>query len=407
MKPLEEAQQEVFAAFAPVGRGRRALLAALDHFAAEPVVAQAAAPPFDQSAMDGYALRADDTKGASPDAPVTLPVRGESRAGGPPPPPLSPATAMRIYTGAVVPEAADAVQLQEQVRASAQTIELTEPVAPHANIRRRATDTRPGTQLLATGDRIGSGEIALLASQDIASVTVFQKPRVAILATGDELRDIGEPDQPGRIVNSNGYALAAQVLEAGAEPWVLPIARDLRGDVADALRTGLRADVLLISGGVSVGDYDVVRAALAEVGVTLAFWKVNIKPGKPLAFGTFGAVPVLGLPGNPVSTWLSFELFARPGLRKMLGDPLPFRTRASVTMTRSIARRPGRTEIIRVRLSRRGGELLAEPLTQQGSGSLPSLARVDALALVPAEQATVGQGDRLEALVLRSGGAPA
>jgi molybdopterin molybdotransferase len=255
---------------------------------------------------------------------------------------------------------------------------------------------------LPANSELLAGEIALLASQDYAALSVFRRPRVAILCCGDELREIGEPARPGAIVNSNGYALSAQVLLAGAEPWLLPIARDTREDVAAAVGTALAgADVLVLSGGVSVGDYDVTRAGLEAAGVALSFWKVRMKPGKPLSFAKHGRIPVLGLPGNPVSAWVTFELFVRPGLRKMLGDPAPERPRLAVRLAAALKRKPGRAEFARARLLRDDQGFIAQLLPRQGSGSLPSVVGVDALLEIAPECEALERGATLSALLLR------
>ena len=204
------------------------------------------------------------------------------------------------------------------------------------------------------------------------------------------------------IVNSNAYALSAQVSAAGGEPVIVEKARDTREDVARALRAALREDVVVLSGGVSVGDYDVVREGLADAGVELAFWAVRMKPGKPVSFARHGAVPVLGLPGNPVSAWVTFELFVRPGLRRMLGDPRPQRPRVQVTLESALRHTPGRTEFARARLVRRGGQLFAQPLARQSSGALSSMVSVDALLEIPAERADLSAGTTLNAVLIQS-----
>jgi molybdopterin molybdotransferase len=401
MKSVDDARAEILAAFAPIGVERVPLLAGLGRFLSADVLAQSDAPPFDNSAMDGYALRGAQTTGAAREAPIALRVRGESRAGGPVPAALSPASAVRIFTGAAMPADADAVVLQEDTTRDGDLVLVREAVRPGANVRKQGSDLRAGELALAKHTRLSPGELGLLASQDLASVAVYRRPRVAILSTGDELRDIGELARPGSIVNSNAYALAAQVLEAGAEPWVLPPCRDQLEEAQAAIRAGLLADVLVICGGVSVGEYDVVRDALVAAGVSLSFWKIRMKPGKPVAFARAGAVPVLGLPGNPVSAWVTFELFVRPGLRKMLGDPRPERPRLWVQLSQSIKRTPGRTEFARARLHVDGhGSVLAEPLARQGSGSLPSVVCVDALLVLPAESETLAAGARVEAILL-------
>lgn len=400
MKTVDEARAEILSAFLPIGEERVMLLAGLGRFLSQPIAARHDAPPFDNSAMDGYALRASHTLDASDQTPVALPVRGESRAGGPAVEPLAEHAAMRIFTGAPMPDGADAVVLQEDTTREGDILSVREAAREHDNVRRRGSDLRAGQPMLARGARLMPGELGLLASQDIASVTVYRRPRVAILATGDELRDIGEPTRPGSIVNSNAYGLAAQVLEAGGEPWVLPPCRDVLSEAQAAIVAGLGADVLVICGGVSVGEYDVVRDALVAAGVELAFWKISMKPGKPVAHARAGRVPVLGLPGNPVSAWVTFELFVRPGLRKMLGDPRPERPRVPVTLAQPITRRPGRTEFARARLRAEPSGLVAELLSRQGSGSLPSVAGVDALVILPAERDTLPAGTALEAVLL-------
>ncbi len=401
MKSVDEASAEIFAAFDPVGTERVGLLEALGRYAAEAVFARYALPSFDQSAMDGYAVRSADIVGATATRPVELPCVGESRAGGDAPSELGAASVMRIFTGAMLPAGADAVVLQEDTTREGALVRIRESVRMDANVRRGASDLAEGTLCVAKGSRLGSGEIGLLSSQDVARISVLKRPRVAILCTGDELRDIGEPARPGSIVSSNSYALAAQVLEAGAEPWVLPAVRDDRSLAASAIREALAADVIVISGGVSVGDYDVVRSALADVGIALAFWKIQMKPGKPVSFAKHGRTPVLGLPGNPVSSWVTFELFVRPGLRKMLGDPTPFRRRAQVRLAGPITRSTGRVEFARARLAMaQDGSLVAHLAARQGSGSLPALLGVDALVVLPADRAALDATDALEALVL-------
>jgi molybdopterin molybdotransferase len=401
VKTVEQASAEILSAFAPVGNETVSLLDGLGRFLAEPIVAGLALPPFDNSAMDGYALCASDVGGARADSVIELPVRGESRAGGEPPPALTEGSVMRIFTGAQLPAGADAVELQEKVERVGNNVRFATSLAPYANVRRRGSDVAPGERVLLAQSELGPGEIALLASLEQRSLRVFRRPRVAIVCTGDELRDLDEPARPGSIINSNAYALTAQVLAAGGEPVLLAKARDTREDVARAVREALVADVVVLSGGVSVGDYDCVRDGLADAGITLDFWSVRMKPGKPVSFARHGRVPVLGLPGNPVSAWVTFELFVRPGLRTMLGDPSPHRPRVQVVLATGIKRSAGRTEFARARLTRREGELLAEPLARQSSGALSSMVGVDALLEIPADCSELSPGTLLNALLLR------
>jgi molybdopterin molybdotransferase len=395
VKNVDEAAAEILAAFAPNDEERLPLLSALGRFLAREVHAQHDAPPFDNSAMDGYAVRAHETAGATRERPIALRVEGESRAGGPPPPALI--SAQRIFTGAVMPEGADAVVIQEDTRRDGERLDVLETIKAGGNVRKRGSDLRAGQPMLPRGARLGPGELGLLASQDLASAVVHRRPRVAIISTGDELRDIGETARPGSIVNSNGYMIAAQVLEAGGEPWMLPPVPDELEAATNAIRAGLRADALVLIGGVSVGEYDFVRDALAAAGVTLDFWKIRMKPGKPVAFGRAGTVPVLGLPGNPVSAWVTFELFVRPGLRRMLGDQTPQRARGRVRLAASIERRAGRTEFLRARLD----GAVAHLFPRQGSGTIPSIAQVDALVIVPGESEHLPANSELSAILLR------
>jgi molybdopterin molybdotransferase len=383
MKSVHEAEAETLAAFSPVGTERCSLLAAQGRYLAESLAARYDAPSFDNSAMDGYALIAADALRAAPDVRVELRLAGESRAGDGPSGPLLSGETYRIFTGAPLPSGADSVEMQENVASAAGRVALSAPPRVGQHVRRRGSDFVAGACLLEAGAHLGPAEIGLLASQDHASVPVFRRPRVAIVATGDELREIGEPARPGRIVNSNAYMLAAQVHEAGGDPWVLPVAKDVREAVVESLQTALRADVVVLSGGVSVGDYDVVRDALADVGLTLDFWKVSMKPGKPLAFARHGRVPVLGLPGNPGSSFLSFELFARPGLRRMLGDLRPQRARVPARLASDLRRKAGRTEFVRVTLDLAVSPWTATPLAHQGSGNLRSIATAHGLLEVP------------------------
>lgn len=401
MKSVEEASAEILEAFCPIGEERLPLHEALGRHASHEIMAARPSPAFANSAMDGYAVRAADVASASAQRPVRLPVRGESRAGSQLVPALEPGAAIRIFTGAPMPEGADAVVVQEDTTREGAVVQVRFAAEPGHHVRSVGSDFPGGAPLVTQGDRFTSGTLALLASQSVGSVRSFSRPRVAVLCTGDELRELGEPERPYSIVNSNAYGLAAQILEACAVPVVLPVVGDDLSQVTAAVRAGLKHDVLLLSGGVSVGDYDVGKQALAEAGVTLGFWKVAMKPGKPLSFGQWGAVPVLGLPGNPVSSWVCFELFVRPGLRKMLGDKTPQRPRIQVTLSHPLSRKPGRTEFIRARLIQRDNAFVAEPLPRQDSSSLASLSQVDALIVLPKDQADFDTHSPLVALVLR------
>jgi molybdopterin molybdotransferase len=400
MRPIREALESMMPAFAPLGPERVPLVHAYERFLYGPVSAREDAPPFDNSAMDGWAVRSDDLKSASPEAPVELTKAGEVFAGGAPPPDVQPGTAVRIFTGARVPESADAVVLQEHVTTEGDRVRFERPAKPDQHIRHRASDLGAHRPMLQAGARLSAGELGLLASQRYASVDVHRRPRVALLCTGDELRDVGDPAEPGTIVNSNAYALRAQIEEAGGVPWVLPNVPDDPKATEAAVRSALSADVVISVGGASVGEHDYVRTALEAAGVTLNFWKVKMKPGKPLIFGTYGSVPIVGLPGNPVSALVTFELFVRPGLRQMLGDRGPYRPRIRARLARDHRHSPGRTELARATLHRRDNKLEAAPLRLQGSGSLPSVVGFDALLVLPPDVEHFEAGTELDAIAM-------
>lgn len=397
MKSVAEALREVVAAFEPRDVVERPLLAAHGAALAEDIVSGRDLPAFDDSAMDGYAVRHADLAASG----GGLPVVGASAAGGAAPMPLGPMSAMRIFTGARLPTGADTVVIQEDVERAGDRITVLRAPTAGANVRRRGSDLAAGSVAVARGATLGAGEIGLLAALDRGVVRVHRRPRVAIVCAGDELRDIGAPRTPGSIVNSNAYALAAQITEAGAEPWVLPPARDNVEDIAARLREALRADCVVSAGGVSVGDHDHVRAAFERAGIEARFWKVAIKPGKPLLFGVRGGVPVLGLPGNPVSAMVTFEVFVKPGLRRMLGHARPYPAPIEVELAAATRHSTGRTEFARAALRVEGGRLVAHLHARQGSGAMSSMAGVDALVVLAADREGFEARERVPALELR------
>jgi len=370
---------------------------ALGRVLAEPVRARQAIPPFSYSAMDGYALASNDLGGAGP---FRLEVRGESRTGRPASP-LVPGTAAAISTGAEVPAGADTIVPRELVERSGETISLRERGRPGQHIRRSGEDLEVGAVALAPGVRLGPSALGLLASLDTTEVVVARRPRVTILCTGDELRAPGSAATPGTIPESVSPPLAALASLAGAVVRRLPPVRDEREATERAIAAGLAdTDLLLTVGGGSVGDHDWVRPALEAEGVALDFWKVAIKPGKPLAFGrhTRGPAWVLGLPGNPASAVITFSLFGLPLLRALQGDREPLPRTVTLPLAVPLTHKTGRLEFIRVRLETRNGTLQAIPLENQASGALTSLAWADGLALVPAEVETLPAGALIEVL---------
>ncbi len=398
MRSIEDALASMLPAFRPLGEEEAALLDSAGRYLSRDVVARLDSPSFDNSAMDGYAVRAQDVAQASDDAPVELPVRGESRAGGPLPPSLMPGTACRIFTGAPMPEGADAVVIQEDTEEAGAKVRVRVPSREAKHVRARGSDVCSGTTLLRAGDRLWPGEIGLLASQNIDRVHVFRRPKVALLSTGDELRELGAKLDPGAIVNSNVYVLSEMLTALGVIALPLPAARDDLGEIEAAIRQALEADVVLTMGGVSVGAYDFVHEAFSRLGVEPSFWKVRIKPGKPIAFARHEGKPVVGLPGNPISAMVTFEILVAPCLRAMLGDPKPHPIPVVARLGHAYQRRPGRTEIARGVASRDGDDIVVTLHDQQGSGSLPSFVGINALVILPADAAELRPGDRVEVL---------
>ena len=378
--PFGEAVARLLAG-APSPRAERVLLAdAAGRVLLEPVSAAGPLPPFDHSAMDGYAL---DTGSLAGEPPWVVRVEGESSAGKTAPA-LKAATASRIFTGAAVPEGADAVVMQEHVTAEDGAIHLATRPKRGQNIRRRGEDMAEGAVAIPAGTRLTAGALALAAMLDRADVAVARRPRVTVVCTGDELRAAGSAPAPATIPESNSGALAALARQAGAEVRVAPIVGDSPEAVDRALREALdQADVVVTVGGVSVGDYDVVRPALERAGVTLDYWRVAIKPGKPLAVGRRQDTRVVGLPGNPASAIVTFVLFGMPLLRALQGDAHPRPLLLPARLAAGRKRPLDRLELVRCTLGVEAGALVARPHDNQSSGAATSLASSDGIAFVP------------------------
>lgn len=363
----------------------------------EDLVAPADLPGFDYSSMDGYALRARDLEG---EPPHRLPVRGESRTGAVPGA-LAPKTAMRIFTGAALPEGADAVVMQENVAREGDIAVITTKTRPGQSVRKRGEDLRAGSVAIAKGTRLRAAHLALAASLDRAHIAVAKRPEVAFLATGDELRRPGTDPVPGTIPESNTVALRAMARRAGAHAKAYPYVRDDRAATERAFASALaEADVVVTIGGVSVGDHDLVRPALEAVGVKLDFWRVAIKPGKPLAIGTKGRTIVLGLPGNPASAMVTFALFGMPLLRALQGDAHPVPKLHRAKMTRAHAHDPGRLELARASVSHGPDGLMVTTFGNQASGASTTMAQADAIVFIPEDATGVSAGADVDVLLL-------
>jgi molybdopterin molybdotransferase len=389
---IAEARERVLAEVSPLPPEEVPLEGALGRVLAEDARAAEDLPPFDSSAMDGFALI------AGPDA--ELAIVGESRAGHPAEVALGAGEAMRISTGAAIPGGADAVVPIERVEVRDSRVAVPATKAG-ANVRRAGEDLRSGEAVIPAGTEIGPAELAVLAALGLPSVGCGARPRVAVLVTGDELVAPGEPLGPGQIRNSNGYAIAGLASRAGAGVLPTRIVRDDRDATEAALGEALdAADVVCVSGGVSVGPHDHVKPALAALGVEERFWGVRLKPGKPTWFGVRGEKLVFGLPGNPVSAMVTFHLFARPALRRLAGaDILDTRVRAIADV--ALPRTPERDQVIRCRLSVRDDGFHVEPTKAQGSHVLSSMLQADAFALVEAGEGEIAAGERVDIEVLR------
>jgi molybdopterin molybdotransferase len=394
----DEARKIILERVSPLGSEVVPALDAAGRVLAEDFAAPWDFPAWDNSAMDGYAVRAEDAKGAA-----TLGLSAYIPAGAAGSEPLVPGTAAKILTGAPLPAGADAIVPFEDAEERDGAVTIPAPVRPGAHVRRRGEDIRAGEGILPAGTILGPAEVSLLASCSRLSIAVFRRARVAILSTGDELVEPGGSLAPGKIYDSNALALAAAVRQAGAEPTLLGIARDDRQSLRARLAEGLRADALVTSAGVSMGDRDLVRQVLDELDVRQVFWKIDIKPGRPTAFALRGGTPVFSLPGNPVSTLLTFEQFVRPALLRMMGHRRVFRPLVTAVFQDAIPRKPGRVSFVRVRLERRGSELLARSAGKQDTGILKTMIQADGIAVVPAEHGDLLPGSRVEVEVIRGG----
>jgi molybdopterin molybdotransferase len=382
---------------APLPGERVPLAEALGRALAEDLVTEAALPAHDASTMDGYALRAADARAPG----AKLPVAFEIFAGRPAARPLPPGACCRIFTGGVLPEGADCVEQQEHVRHAGRAAIFRRAAEPGRFVRPRGSDLAAGAVALPAGAIVDVGGIGLAAGLGRGELHVRRRPRAGILPTGDELVPVGRAAAAGQIVESNSHALAAAVREAGGDPVVLPIVRDEANAIRRAVDSARGLDVLLTSGGVSVGERDLVRVALARAGARLDFWRVAIRPGKPFTFGRWGRTAVFGLPGNPASALATFELFVRPALRALAGLPGTGRLRVTAKLA-SAQEKPAELEVyLRARIRRVGRELVAEPLRTQVSGNLSSTAGHDGLAVLPAGRTRVARGAAVDVLLLR------
>lgn len=412
MLSVEEAFERIIAAFSPLEPETKPILEALGQTLAEDVFSPLNIPPTDNSAMDGYALRHEDVQAASPENPVVLRVIGLIAAGQIPDRSVEPGTALRIMTGAPTPDGCDTVvpfedtdEVERKARGDSMdeiAIHVDQPLGMH--VRPAGEDVKAGEKVLERGAVLRPSEIGVLASLGIEQVSVIRRPRIAILATGDELQKPGEAALPGRIYDSNSYGLAASVQRYGGVPLMLGIARDNLEDMHRKLNKGMTADLLLTSAGVSKGDYDIVKDVLAERG-KVNFWSVRMRPAKPLAWGMLKGegdrlVPHLGLPGNPVSAMVAFEEFGRPAILRMLGRTGLAKPTVRAELKGPIINFDGRRVFARVRVTRQNGNYYATPTGPQGSNILTSMARANGLAICPEDLPRMESGQIVDVKML-------
>ena len=406
MIPVEDARERILARIAVGATERVELARALRSVLAEDVVAAIDIPPWPNSSMDGYALRADDTRHATSVAPARLALAGRVAAGGTADRSLRAGEAFRIFTGAPLPEGADSVIPQEEVTTEDATVLLSRPTRVGEFVRPRGEDMRAGETVLHCGHPLGPAEIGVLATLGRTQVSVVKRPHVGILSTGDEIVDLGGRVGPGQIPNSNTYSLMAQVAEAGAVPVNLGVARDRLEDIVGRLEWGLGCDVLISSAGVSVGEHDFVKAALERLGAEQHLWLVDMRPGKPIAFATIptgskAPLPVFALPGNPVSAMVTFELFVRPAILRMAGHTRLDRPLVTARALAPIPNPGSRRGYLRVTLSPEADGWGARLTGDQGSGILRSMVAADGLAVV-AGNTTIEPGGPVKVMLLRA-----
>ena len=390
---IEEAQRTILKHVTPLETEKVSVFQGLNRVTPEDHIAPWDIPPADNSAMDGFAFSHSSLNDNRLKVTGFLPA-GEVRTV-----PVQPGEAIRIMTGAPVPSSCDTVVPIEDVEEDGEWIRLTSAVRAGSHVRKRGEDIRCGNVVIPAGSLLRPQEIGMLSAMGTTSLAIYRRARVAILATGDELLEPGSTPAPGKIINSNSYSLAAQVLEAGGDPVMLGIAPDLLADTCDKIRAGLNADLMVISGGVSVGDRDFVKAAIEELGGTVTFWKVNMKPGKPLAFAILQGKPIFALPGNPVAAMVSFELFVRPSLLKAMGRQRVLRPKVKAFLQEPTSNKNKRPHLVRGIVSKRDDSYHVSTTGNQSSGRLSSLIQGNGLIYL-APDASHDAGDLVEVLLL-------
>jgi len=392
---FEKAQEKILKRMTVLSPIKKNILDSLDHVLAEDIYSDVNIPPFNNSAMDGFAVRSSDTKKAMKRHPPRLRIIEDLPAGRMSKKEVKRGEAVRIMTGAPIPQGADCVVIVENTKVEGDWVKIFESATKGNNIRLAGEDIRKGEKILRKGTLLRPQELGILASLGKKEVRVIRRPRVAIISTGDELVSIHQPLLPGKIRDSNRYTLYGQILKAGGEVVDLGIVSDEEKElIKNMKKASSQADVILTTGGVSVGDYDLVKRILAESG-RIYFWRVNMKPGKPLAFGLIKGKPFFGLPGNPVSSMVVFDQFVRPSLLKMAGRKRLFRKKENARIQQRIKKKFGRREFVRGKLRFKDGKYLAYQAGPQGSGILKSMSLADGLIVLPEEKNEIKKGERI------------
>ncbi|MBI5967589.1 MAG: molybdopterin molybdotransferase MoeA [Deltaproteobacteria bacterium] len=399
MISVEEAIRRILEQIPRLGKERWPIPQSLGRVLAEDIIASRNIPPWNNSAMDGYAVRWEDIREASGKKPVELKVLADLPAGHVFKGGVGLGEAVRIMTGAPLPRGADTVVQVEDTEKSGPRVRILASLEKGKNIRLAGEDVQVGERILEEGTVIQPAHIGMLASLQRSFVSVYQCPRVAVLSTGDELLEIDDPWQEGKIVNSNSYTLAAQIADCGGHPLQLGIARDHPEDLSEKIQQGLVADLLVTSGGVSVGEYDLVKGMLKDLG-KMNFWKVAMRPGQPLAFGMVFGKPLFGLPGNPVSAMVSFEQFVRPSILQMSGHRKLFRPTLKAVLREDIAKKADLTYFLRCRLMAKEGKTYATTTGEQGSGMLSSMVKAQGLIVLSREKSLVRAGEEVNVILL-------
>jgi molybdopterin molybdotransferase len=397
MPTFREARNIILANVKPLGEEMVPLMDALGRVAARDIAAPWDMPLFDNSAMDGYAVRAADCSRI----PATLAITGFLPAGGAESAELEPGCAIRIMTGAPIPSGCNAIVPVEEAREEGDQVIVTARVLPRQHTRLQGADVAAGARILAEGTRIRPAEIGMLAAMGQGMVPVHRKVRVAILSTGDELVELGEMPGAGKIINSNALSLAAAVREAGAEPVLIGIARDNVESHREKMLEGFACDALITSAGVSAGERDLVREVAAQLGATQVFWKIDMKPGGPTAFAIREGKPIFSLPGNPVSTMVTFELLVKPALLKMMGQVKMVHPFIKGILAEDAHKKAGKLHFIRVTVKKRHDRYLAYCAGDQHTGTLSTMTRCDALVALPAEATFIPAGSEVDLILIR------